>query len=82
MTDRPFKPFRGEKARTGRFAKQNNKKYLFLSKENNGNSESPLFDELNQKILEYLQEDGRTPFSAIVRQLGTSEGTVRNRVHK
>lgn len=82
MTDRPFKPFRGERARTGRFAKQHDKKDLFPSKENKGNSESPIFDELNRKILEYLQEDGRTPFSAIARQLGTSEGTVRNRVQQ
>lgn len=37
-------------------------------------------DELNRKIMERLQEDGRTPFSTIARELGTSEGTVRNRV--
>jgi|TARA_B110000116_G_C16746653_1_gene541240 Lrp/AsnC family transcriptional regulator for asnA, asnC and gidA len=82
VTGRPFKPFRGERARTGRFAKQHDKNDLLPSKENKDNSESPIFDELNRKILEYLQEDGRTPFSAIARQLGTSEGTVRNRVQQ
>jgi Lrp/AsnC family transcriptional regulator for asnA, asnC and gidA len=82
VTDRPFKPFTGERARTGRLAKQHDKKVLSPSKENEGNAESPIFDELNRKILEYLQEDGRTPFSAIARQLGTSEGTVRNRVQQ
>ena len=37
-------------------------------------------DELNRKIIAKLQEDGRTPFATIARELDTSEGTVRNRV--
>jgi|AP95_1055475.scaffolds.fasta_scaffold112983_1 Lrp/AsnC family transcriptional regulator for asnA, asnC and gidA len=39
-------------------------------------------DELNRKIIARLQEDGRTPYLAIARDLGTSEGTVRNRVNQ
>lgn len=39
-------------------------------------------DPLNRKIIEKLQEDGRLPFSTIARDLGTSEGTVRNRVNQ
>jgi Lrp/AsnC family transcriptional regulator for asnA, asnC and gidA len=35
--------------------------------------------ELNWKIISLLQEDGRMPFSTIARQIGVSEGTVRNR---
>lgn len=35
---------------------------------------------LNTRIIEMLQEDGRTPYSTIASALGVSEGTVRNRV--
>jgi Lrp/AsnC family transcriptional regulator, regulator for asnA, asnC and gidA len=37
-------------------------------------------DELNRKIIAKLQEDGRASYSEIGRDLGLSEGTVRNRV--
>lgn len=37
-------------------------------------------DELNQKIIERLQEDGRASYATIARELGTSESTVRYRV--
>jgi Lrp/AsnC family transcriptional regulator for asnA, asnC and gidA len=39
-------------------------------------------DDLNRRIIAKLQEDGRMPFSNIAKDLGTSEGTVRNRVHQ
>lgn len=39
-------------------------------------------DPLNRKIIEMLQEDGRTPFLQIARALKTSEGTVRKRVNQ
>lgn len=39
-------------------------------------------DELNRKIIARLQEDGRVPYLTIARELGTSEGTVRNRVNQ
>jgi len=39
-------------------------------------------DPLNRQIITKLQQDGRTPYSAIARELGTSEGTVRNRVNQ
>jgi Lrp/AsnC family transcriptional regulator for asnA, asnC and gidA len=38
------------------------------------------YDSLNRQIVAILQEDGRTPFSAIAEMLSVSEGTVRNRV--
>jgi Lrp/AsnC family transcriptional regulator for asnA, asnC and gidA len=37
-------------------------------------------DELDRAIVAQLKEDGRKPFTAIARELGVSEGTVRNRV--
>ncbi|MBC8331022.1 MAG: Lrp/AsnC family transcriptional regulator [Anaerolineae bacterium] len=37
-------------------------------------------DELDLAILEFLQSDGRKPFTEIANQLNVSEGTVRNRV--
>ncbi len=39
-------------------------------------------DALNRKIIAMLQHDGRMPFSKIAEELGTSEGTVRYRVHQ
>jgi Lrp/AsnC family transcriptional regulator for asnA, asnC and gidA len=38
--------------------------------------------ELNWRIVELLQEDGRMPFSTIAEKTGVSEGTVRNRVNQ
>ncbi len=43
---------------------------------------SLLSDSFNRAIIELLQEDGRLPYSTIARKLGTSEGTVRNRVNQ
>lgn len=37
-------------------------------------------DKLDRAIVAELKEDGRKPFTAIARELGVSEGTVRNRV--
>ena len=39
-------------------------------------------DPTNRRIIAFLQEDGRMPYSAIARELGTSEGTVRKRVNQ
>jgi Lrp/AsnC family transcriptional regulator for asnA, asnC and gidA len=39
-------------------------------------------DPMNRRIIARLQEDGRIPYSVIARELGTSEGTVRNRVNQ
>ena len=44
---------------------------------------SPLsspFDDLNQKIIRLLREDGRAAYDIIGQELGVSGGTVRNRV--
>ena len=37
-------------------------------------------DDLNQKIIRLLQEDGRAAFDVIGQKLGVSGGTIRNRV--
>ena len=39
-----------------------------------------MLDELDRKIISFLQYDGRMPFTAIAAELGTTEGTVRRRV--
>jgi len=39
-------------------------------------------DELDQQILGILREDARTPYTEIADDVGTSEGTVRNRVEQ
>ncbi|GMA14355.1 Lrp/AsnC family transcriptional regulator [Deinococcus metallilatus] len=38
-------------------------------------------DDLDWQILKFLRADGRTPFREIARQVGVTEGTVRNRVN-
>ena len=37
-------------------------------------------DKIDLKIIDHLQSDGRKPFTDIAKDLGVSEGTVRNRV--
>jgi DNA-binding Lrp family transcriptional regulator len=37
-------------------------------------------DDLDREILNRLRRDARTPYTEIAEQVGTSEGTVRNRV--
>ena len=39
-------------------------------------------DELDRQILDILRRDARTPYTEIAEQVGTSEGTVRNRVER
>jgi len=39
-------------------------------------------DELDREILSILRRDARTPYTEIAEQVGTSEGTVRNRVDR
>jgi DNA-binding Lrp family transcriptional regulator len=39
-------------------------------------------DELDREILSILREDARTPYTEIADAVGTSEGTVRNRVEQ
>ena len=39
-------------------------------------------DDLDQEILAILRRDARTPYTEIADQVGTSEGTVRNRVEQ
>ncbi|WP_114952592.1 Lrp/AsnC family transcriptional regulator [Sphingosinicella terrae] len=45
-----------------------------------GDSVSLEEPELNMRIVELLQQDGRMPYSSIASIVGVSEGTVRNRV--
>jgi Lrp/AsnC family transcriptional regulator for asnA, asnC and gidA len=39
-------------------------------------------DDLDRKIIEFLQEDGRASNARIARQVGVSEGTVRRRLRR
>ena len=39
-------------------------------------------DDLDQEILDILRHDARAPYTEIAEQVGTSEGTVRNRVER
>ena len=39
-------------------------------------------DDLNQKIIRLLQQDGRLPYDVIAAELKVSAGTVRNRVNR
>jgi DNA-binding Lrp family transcriptional regulator len=39
-------------------------------------------DDLDQQILDILRRDARTPYTEIADEIGTSEGTVRNRVEQ
>lgn len=39
-------------------------------------------DELDRRILDILRRDSRTPYTEIADRVGTSEGTVRNRVER
>jgi DNA-binding Lrp family transcriptional regulator len=39
-------------------------------------------DELDREILSILRRDARKPYTEIAEQVGTSEGTVRNRVER
>ncbi|MFC6863622.1 Lrp/AsnC family transcriptional regulator [Halomicroarcula sp. GCM10025817] len=39
-------------------------------------------DDLDSQILSILRRDARTPYTEIADQVGTSEGTVRNRVER
>jgi Lrp/AsnC family transcriptional regulator, regulator for asnA, asnC and gidA len=41
---------------------------------------APGLDAVDSTIIRILQEDGRAPFTTIAKQLGISEGAVRNRV--
>ena len=75
-------PIMGERARSGKALRQKDEGEDSSAYDSHADSESPIFDDLNRKILEYLQEDGRAPFSTIARQLNTSEGTIRNRVQR
>jgi DNA-binding Lrp family transcriptional regulator len=39
-------------------------------------------DDLDREIISHLRRDARTPFTEIADRVGTSEGTVRNRVER
>jgi DNA-binding Lrp family transcriptional regulator len=39
-------------------------------------------DDLDREIIGHLRRDARTPFTEIADRVGTSEGTVRNRVER
>jgi DNA-binding Lrp family transcriptional regulator len=39
-------------------------------------------DDLDRRILNILRRDARTPYTEIASRVGTSEGTIRNRVER
>ena len=39
-------------------------------------------DDLDRRILAVLRRDARTPYTEIAERVGTSEGTIRNRVER
>ena len=39
-------------------------------------------DDLDRDILDILRRDARTPYTEIAERVGTSEGTIRNRVER
>ena len=39
-------------------------------------------DDLDRRILNALRRDSRTPYTEIAERVGTSEGTVRNRIER
>lgn len=41
-----------------------------------------LLDEIDRRILHFLQEDGRTPYTTIAEALGLAESTIRKRVNR
>ncbi|MFF2846230.1 Lrp/AsnC family transcriptional regulator [Streptomyces sp. NPDC058001] len=41
-----------------------------------------MIDELDRSIMQTLTRDGRTPYTALARELGVSEATVRQRVSR
>src|SRR5262245_43096511 len=45
-----------------------------------GETRLPALDAIDLTIIKILQNDGRAAFTAIAKQLGISEGAVRNRV--
>ena len=47
-----------------------------------GNSTVTGLDEIDQKILEALRQDGRTPFAQIAEQLSVSPGMIRMRYNR
>ena len=39
-------------------------------------------DDIDLQIIKKLNDDGRTPFAQIAKQLGLSTGTIRQRYHR
>jgi Lrp/AsnC family transcriptional regulator for asnA, asnC and gidA len=39
-------------------------------------------DDVDRRVVEILQRDGRTPFTAIAQEIGLSEGAIRKRVQR
>lgn len=44
--------------------------------------DSGLLDDVSQRIIQQLQEDGRRPYAAIAKAVGLSEAAVRQRVQR
>src|SRR5947208_16444825 len=47
-----------------------------------GETEPPLLDDVNKRIIEQLQTDGRMSYAALAKVVGLSEAAVRQRVQR
>ncbi len=45
-------------------------------------TESPLLDDINKRIIDQLQRDGRMSYAALAKTVGLSEAAVRQRVQR
>ncbi len=53
---------------------------ILVDKNTNNGKISFMLDDIDQKIVSFLQYDGRMPYTKIAEDLGITEGTVRRRV--
>ncbi len=53
---------------------------LYACMEQHNNHNKMMIDDIDQRIIEALQQDGRRPFTKIAADLGISEASVRQRV--
>src|SRR5437764_13531294 len=65
--------------RSPNYCMQGHKMVVYpIMEQNNSNKNS--IDEIDQRIIEALQLDGRRPFTKLAAELGISEASVRQRV--
>ena len=81
MTTNNATLFRGERVRSSKALRQKGQGEDVSEYDNQVDSEHPIFDELNRKILEYLQKDGRIAFIGKEKQNSPrKEGQVKDSI--